>query len=82
MPVMEAMSPQARSSRGLGGESKGMMMEFGGYQSYPHQIGGSEVRVWTRAWSGGSPGLTPLVMVHGMGAGLAMFALNIPQLAR
>ena len=46
------------------------------------QVGGQDVFVWTRRWQGSSPSLTPLVMVHGMGAGLAMFALNIPELSK
>jgi len=47
-------------------------------------VGGHEVRVWTKRWQGPTPSLSnpPLVMVHGMGAGLAMFALNIPELSK
>ena len=47
-------------------------------------VGGQEVRVWTKRWQGPTPSLSkpPLVMVHGMGAGLAMFALNIPELSK
>ena len=47
-------------------------------------VGGHEVRVWTKRWQGPTPSLSkpPFVMVHGMGAGLAMFALNIPELSR
>ena len=44
--------------------------------------GHSECRIWTRRFH--KPGVdesqTPLVMIHGMGAGLAMFALNIASL--
>ena len=54
------------------------------------QVGGQDVHVWTRRWGrdapshapSEAPAPTPLVMVHGMGAGLAMFALNIPQLSK
>jgi len=47
-------------------------------------VGGQEVRVWTKRWQGPTPSLSkpPFVMVHGMGAGLAMFALNIPELSK
>jgi hypothetical protein len=62
--------------------------------SLSHQVGGQDVHVWTRRWGRDAPSPaptspettapapTPLVMVHGMGAGLAMFALNIPQLSK
>ena len=48
------------------------------------EMDGRPVRVWTRRW-GPPPGPAaspPLVMVHGMGAGLAMFLPNIGQLAK
>merc|ERR1712106_220940 len=44
-------------------------------------VNGDKCRVWTRKFgSGGSE--VPLVMIHGMGAGLAMFVLNLDSLAR
>jgi len=44
--------------------------------------GGQDCRIWTRKF-GDSPGSgPPLVMIHGMGAGLAMFSLNIDSLAK
>lgn len=46
----------------------------------PVREGGEDCRIWTRRFGTGSG--TPLVMVHGMGAGLAMFALNLDSLAR
>jgi len=47
--------------------------------------GGDESKIWTRKFQ--NPGMedesqVPLVMIHGMGAGLAMFALNIDTLAQ
>ena len=48
------------------------------------EMDGRPVRVWTRRW-GPPPGPAaspPLVMVHGMGAGLAMFLPNIGPLAK
>lgn len=46
------------------------------------EVNGEECRVWTRRFvKEGSRG-APLVMVHGMGAGLAMFALNYDSIAR
>merc|ERR1712123_67960 len=44
-------------------------------------VNGEKCQVWTRKFgSGGSE--VPLVMIHGMGAGLAMFVLNLDSLAR
>lgn len=47
--------------------------------------GGDDCKIWTRKFQ--KPGVKeddtiPLVMIHGMGAGLAMFALNIDTLAQ
>merc|ERR1711892_1325839 len=47
--------------------------------------GEDECKIWTRKFQ--NPGMedeskVPLVMIHGMGAGLAMFALNIDTLAQ
>ena len=54
-------------------ESVGFFVNIG-------KVNGEECRVWTKRFgSGGSE--VPLVMVHGMGAGLAMFALNFDSLA-
>jgi hypothetical protein len=54
-------------------ESVGFFVNIG-------MVNGQECRVWTRRFgSGGSE--VPLVMVHGMGAGLAMFVLNYDSLA-
>ena len=41
------------------------------------EVGGQECRIWTRRFGELSPDKVPLVMVHGMGAGLAMFVLNL-----
>jgi len=44
-------------------------------------VNGQEVRIWTRKFGENTPGRVPLVMMHGMGAGLAMFVLNLESLA-
>ena len=47
------------------------------------KVGGRECRVWTRRFGQPEDGAAraPLVLVHGMGAGLAMFVLNLDSLA-
>ena len=57
----------------------------GFYVNIGKLTGGDECKIWTRKFK--RPGLKdegkiPLVMIHGMGAGLAMFALNIDSLAQ
>jgi len=57
----------------------------GFYVNIGKHIGGQECKIWTRKFK--SKDLKdetkiPLLMIHGMGAGLAMFALNIETLAR
>ena len=57
----------------------------GFYVNIGKSIGGEDVKIWTRKFQ--KPGVenkneVPLVMIHGMGAGLAMFALNIDTLAK
>ena len=42
---------------------------------------GQECRIWTRRFGSDIQGKVPLVLVHGMAAGLAMFALNFDDLA-
>jgi len=44
-------------------------------------VRGEECRVWTRKFGADTPDQGPLVMVHGMGAGLALFVLNYDSLA-
>ena len=44
-------------------------------------VRGEECRVWTRKFGPDLPGQVPLVMVHGMGAGLALFVMNYDSLA-
>jgi len=44
-------------------------------------VNGTECRIWTRKFGLEGSGV-PLVMVHGMGAGLTMFALNYDSLAK
>lgn len=50
-------------------------------------INGNPCRVWTRqfgnlAEAGGSAAKVPLVLVHGMAAGIAFFALNVGELSK
>jgi abhydrolase domain-containing protein 4 len=45
-------------------------------------VNGEECRIWTRKFGLEGSGDIPLVMIHGMGAGLAMFALNFDSLAK
>jgi len=57
----------------------------GFYVNIGKVIGSDECKIWTRKFQ--RPGLKdenkiPLVMIHGMGAGLAMFSLNIDTLAQ
>ncbi len=48
------------------------------------EMNGDSCRIWTRRF--GPPAANgakvPLVMIHGMGAGLALFALNYDELAK
>ena len=44
------------------------------------EINGAEVRIWTRKF-GPDTEKVPVVLVHGMGAGLALFVLNFSALA-
>ena len=46
-------------------------------------VNGSPCRLWTRVFSASNtdPSLAPLVMMHGMGAGSGLWALNIDSLA-
>jgi len=53
-----------------------------GYYVNLGKVNGDECRVWTRRFHSPNSSCTPLVMVHGMGAGLAMFALNYDSLAK
>ena len=45
------------------------------------EVGGQECRIWTRKFGEETPGKVPLVLVHGMGAGLALFVLNLGPLS-
>lgn len=45
------------------------------------EVGGKECRIWTRRFGEETPGKVPLVVVHGMGAGLALFVLNLGPLS-
>jgi len=65
-------------------EILGHLEEAGeGFYVAAGEVGGQDVRVWTRRWQGPANSTSPpLVMVHGMAAGLAMFALNIPALSK
>lgn len=58
-------------------DSKGFYVDVG-------PINGQDCRIWTREFGStvSRDDRVPLVMVHGMGAGLAMFVLNIAALAR
>ena len=56
-------------------ESEGFYVNIG-------TVNGEECRIWTRKFGLDESGRVPLVMIHGMGAGLAMFALNFDSLAK
>jgi len=45
-------------------------------------VNGESCRIWTRKFGPDGSVEVPLVMIHGMGAGLAMFALNYDSLAK
>ena len=38
-------------------------------------------KVWTRVFNPGVKDKCPLVMIHGMGAGLALFAMNFDEIS-
>ena len=56
-------------------ESEGFYVNIG-------TVNGEECRIWTRRFGLEESGRVPLVMIHGMGAGLAMFAMNFDSLAK
>ena len=56
-------------------ESKGFYVNIG-------TVNGEECRIWTRKFGPEKSVKVPLVMIHGMGAGVAMFALNFDSLAQ
>jgi len=45
-------------------------------------VNGEECRIWTRRFGPVGSRKIPLVMIHGMGAGVAMFALNFDSLSK
>jgi len=45
------------------------------------KVNGENCRIWTRKFGKNDAEKVPLVMVHGMGAGLAMFVLNLESLS-
>ncbi|XP_023335546.1 1-acylglycerol-3-phosphate O-acyltransferase ABHD5 [Eurytemora carolleeae] len=52
-----------------------------GFYVYVGTVNGHDCNIWTRKFKGKSNNKKePLVMMHGMGAGLAMFAMNIDNL--
>jgi len=56
--------------------------ESRGYYVDAGEVNGQNCRIWTREFGdAGRDERVPLVMVHGMGAGLAMFVLNLAALA-
>ena len=56
-------------------ESEGFYVNLG-------EVNSSPCRIWTRVFSGpdADPRAAPLVLIHGMGAGSALWALNISAL--
>ena len=56
-------------------ESRGFYVNIG-------TVNGEECRIWTRKFGPEKSVKVPLVMIHGMGAGVAMFALNFDSLAK
>merc|ERR1712012_833242 len=56
--------------------------ESRGYYVDAGEVNGQNCRIWTREFGdAGTDERVPLVMMHGMGAGLAMFVLNLEPLA-
>merc|ERR1711976_443228 len=56
-------------------KSEGFYVEVG-------TVNGETCRIWTRKFGDEVPGKVPLVMMHGMGAGLALFVLNYQSLTQ